>query len=180
MARLSRWVIYCLWRADSLTPSPGPKRVKSSMGLWLLGDGERDPEPPVGRRQCPVDAVEGGITDLCVRQLPQKLREAVIVSYLTTGTVEDKARDLGCDRATYFRRLNRAYAEMLGLFNDHEAGVQRVDIDEANEALDAKRTIAPACAAVNVDAKLERPAMHGISHAIRVDLAPAKKAASNT
>jgi hypothetical protein len=50
-----------------------------------------------------------------------------------------KRRALGCDRATYFRRVSRAYAELLGFFNDHEAGVLRVSVDQVNGTLESER-----------------------------------------
>lgn len=177
-ARCARWAIFCLWRADLLTPSSSPMKVKSWWRLWLANVRTQRAAPVMRRDPCPVDEIEAGITELCILQLPEKLRRAVAACYLSGGTADAKAAQLDCDRATYFRRLTRAYAELLGLFNDHEAGVLRVDIEQANAALQAERVAVPTPGAVNAAAKLKRPAMHGISHAVRSDLAPEKKAAS--
>jgi hypothetical protein len=141
MGRLARWAIYCLWEADLLTRQPGPRDVKSWWFTMIMSPNVRVTHDAfvTKRKPCPVDDVEAGITDLCVRQLPGKLRDAVVLSNLAGGTAEEKALALGCDRATYFRRVSRAYAELLGLFNDHEAGVLRVSVDQVNATLQSER-----------------------------------------
>lgn len=176
--RLLRWKVYCVWSSDLLTRAPGPKAVKSWWLTIVMQPNVRiQRAPAVQRAACPVDEVECGITELCIQQLPQKLRDAVVLGYLATGAAVDKAHELNCDRATYFRRFNRAHGELLGLFNDHEAGVFRVDIDQANAELEAERTIAPGLGRV-IGGALKRPPIHGISHAVRTELAPLKKASS--
>lgn len=173
-ARCARWAVFCLWRADLLTPSSSPMKLKSWWRLWLTNV-RTERAPVVARREpCLVDEIEGGVTEICVMHLPEKLRNAIVICYLSGGTAAEKANELGCDRATYFRRLDRAYAELLGLFNDHEASLLRVDIDQVNVALNADRVRTPASGELT-GGKLKRPAMHGISQAVRVDLAPEKK-----
>lgn len=176
-ARCARWAVFCLWRADLLTPSSSPMKVKSWWRLWLANVRTQRATHVARRDPCPVDEVEAGVTELCIMQLPEKLRRAIAACFLSGGTADDKAVELGCDRATYFRRLRRAYAELLGLFNDHEAGVLRVDVDQASAELEAARVRVPESGHVNAAAKLKRAAMHGISHAVRSDLAGEKKAA---
>lgn len=145
MARLNRWVIWCIWKSDLLTPDPTPRHVKSWWHMVITrrklrqGLGERREVP--ARAACPVDEIEAGATDVCVQLLPAKLLAAVVVGYLTGGTAAEKADELGCDRATYFRRLERAYAALLGLFNDYEVGMVRVDVEVENTKLEAQRPV---------------------------------------
>lgn len=166
MERLNRWVIYCLWRADLLTPQPGPRDVKSWWFTMVMAPNVKVARTPlVQRKPCPVDEIEAGITELCIQQLPMKLRNVVVIGSLSPDTAEEKSLELGCDRATYFRRMNRAYAELLGLFQDYEAGIERVDVKRANGELIA---IAPIVAASTTGAKVEggerKPAlMRGIA-----------------
>lgn len=87
----------------------------------------RSAEPPavMVRQRCPVDEIEAGATDLCVQQLPQHLRETIVIAYLSSGTADAKATTFNCSRATYYRRLEAAYIELLGLMNDYEVGLVR-------------------------------------------------------
>lgn len=177
MNRLLRWKLYVIWCADARTPPPGPKSVKSWWLSIVQRPNVRMPAPSmVQRAACPVDEIECGIIQLCIEQLPEHLRDVVLLGYLASGTAEDKARELGCCRATYFNRLNAAYAELLGLLNDHEAGVKRVDVAQVNEALEAERANVPATG--QVSGRIKRPVMHGISRDVRAELAPTKKAAT--
>lgn len=145
---LERWAVWCLWQADLLTPKPGPRPMKSWWHVIVTkrklgqGIGAAVIEIAAGQRApCPVDPVEAGVTDLCVDQLPLKLRNAVIMGFLQGGTAEEKAFELGCDRSTYFRRLERAYGELLGLMNDHEAGLNRVDVTAANAEMAVRNAL---------------------------------------
>lgn len=130
MMRVTRWAIFCMWQADLLTKRPGPAPVRSWLGVIMAQRVRHVRESaPRMRSRCPVDEVECGITDLCIKQLPVPLREVIVASNLYPGTAEEKALELGCSRRTYFRRLQHAQAELLGLFNDHEAGVLRAECE---------------------------------------------------
>jgi hypothetical protein len=72
---------------------------------------------------CPVDQDESQKTTRCVRALRVDLREVVVQRYLEGGTVEQQIMAIRCCLDTYYRRLNVAYFDLLGLFNDVEAGV---------------------------------------------------------
>jgi hypothetical protein len=170
MGRLARWTIYCLWRADLLTRDPGPRALKSWWFSMVMSANVRIHREPVGQRAaCPVDEVECGVTELCIQQLPAKLKDVVVMSTLAGGTAEEKACELGCDRATYFRRLNRAYAELLGLLNDHEAGVPRVSVDQVNGALEAERLANDAPSGAVRPGVRKPPLTRGISRDVLLD-----------
>lgn len=134
MDRLNRWVVFCLWRADLLTRSPKPGTVKSWWFAMVTAPNVRQHGRHVEELgRCPVDAIEAGATDICVRALPSELRAAIVMSYLTSGTAEQKAARLGCSRRKFFYVLKQAYGELLGLFNDYEAGIIRADVESFNE-----------------------------------------------
>lgn len=140
MARLDRWVVFCLWRADLLTPDPGPRSVKSWWFSMITARNMRVPAVAASSRaQCPVDELEAGATDVCVQQLNEKQRLAVLESFLTTGTAEEKAQRLGCSRRMFFYRLNAAYTSLLGLMQDYELGLARVNVDSLNAELESSR-----------------------------------------
>lgn len=142
--RLERWVVFCLWKADLLTRSPKPATVKSWWFAMVTAPNVRVHDrrvEEIGR--CPVDAIEAGATDVCVQALPDEFKAAIVMSYLTSGTADDKARKLRCSRRMYFYRLKAAYAALLGLFNDYEVGMVRVDVAQANEEIAARSPLTP-------------------------------------
>lgn len=131
--RLMRWARWHKWSVDLVTSRPGPRRVRSQFYGIMSGRVPSDRGVVVDAlRPCQVDAIEAGITDICINQLPVQLREAVHVDNLQEGTAEQKAQRIGISRRTLFYRLERAYGQLLGLFNDHEAGVTRADTDARN------------------------------------------------
>jgi len=52
---------------------------------------------------------EAGATDKAVAQLPDELRQVVMVYYLTPGTLKQKARECGIHRDTLYARLHHAH-----------------------------------------------------------------------
>lgn len=171
--RLLAWMLYVRWSDDAFTRDPTPQSVKSWWLTIVMRPNVRMQRSPEVRRDCPVDEIECGVTQLCLQQLPRHLCDAVLLCWLANGTAEDKARELGCCRATYFNRLNAAYAELIGLLNDHESGVLRVDLDDVNAKLEAERVHAPEPGPVT--GRVKRAAQHGIARDVRADLAPPKK-----
>lgn len=170
MNRLAQWAIYRLWRADLLAPGPGPAAMKSWwFGIVMSANVRVTRESFTQRIKCPVDEVECGITELCVQQLPEELRAAVEMANLSGGTAEEKALELGWSRRTYFRRLNQAYAELIGLFNDHEAGVRRVSVDEVNAELEASRLKNASAEGTVRSGEHRRPITRGIARALLLD-----------
>lgn len=170
-ARLERWAVYVMWKLDLLTKAPGPAPLTSWYFPMVMRPSVRVQRVPVvDRGRCPVDAIEGGATDICVDNLHAPYRQAIAMSYLGQGTAAEKSMGLGCSRRTFFYHLDHAHAELLGLFNDYEAGLLRVDVDEANVELELLRRQAPVLEVVPIQAsELHRPAMHGISRAVRID-----------
>lgn len=61
-----------------------------------------------------VDAME---IEEAVRDLPDHLRLTIRVFYVAPGTIEQKARDLGCCRQRVYGRIERAHAMILGWLN---------------------------------------------------------------
>jgi DNA-directed RNA polymerase specialized sigma24 family protein len=59
-----------------------------------------------------VDAME---IESAVNELPEPFRTVVRVFYIAPGTVEQKARDLGCHRTRVYSRIETAHAMILGL-----------------------------------------------------------------
>lgn len=61
-----------------------------------------------------VDAME---IESAVSELPEPFRLTVRVFYIAPGTIEQKARDLGCCRRRVYGRIERAHAMILGWLN---------------------------------------------------------------
>jgi len=126
MMRLTRWVIWCIWRDNLLTQRPGPKRVCSSWGSIMQGRVEQ-----IGRlpreieRPCPVDVVEAEETGRCVQALPDKLRCVIVLEYLARMTKREKVAAMQPEGTakTFYNRLDHAYYELLGLMNDAGVGL---------------------------------------------------------
>lgn len=101
---------------------PGPKPLRSWWATIVLNGNVQqvaDPDRPIR-----VDPTEAEQTYLCVLLLgDQKLKDAVIEAYFKGGTVDQKIRALHCCKQTYYNRLERAHAELLGYMNDLAAGV---------------------------------------------------------
>lgn len=113
--RLNRWRVWYL--SDR---RPGPDRVISSWGPLILN---RNVADPTRERPVKVDPTETMETDKAIDALVYELRAAVHEVYLQGGTMEQKARALGCHRDTVYERLNRANHKLLGYFNDIAAGI---------------------------------------------------------
>jgi DNA-directed RNA polymerase specialized sigma24 family protein len=113
--RLRRWAIW--FHAGE---RPGPKRVISFWGPMILN---RNVEQTNRPRTVSVDPTEAELTNRCVYALPRELLDVVLEVYTKGGTVEQKARALGCCRKTVYDRLDRVNIKLLGYFNDVEAGI---------------------------------------------------------
>lgn len=127
MMRLNRWAIYCIWHEDLMTASPKPRHVTSWLGRLIEGRlGDPDKLPPQIERPCPVDVIEAQETDRCVLALPDRLRCVIVLEYLTTMGRDEKiaAMKPAGARMSFYRRLERAHYEILGLMNDVAVGVQ--------------------------------------------------------
>lgn len=126
MARLQRWAIYCIWHENLMTTSPKPRRVTSWLGRIISGRlGDPDNLPAVIQRPCPVDVIEAQETERAVLALPERLRSVIVLEYLTNMGYLDKAKAMKPPGAfkSFYRRLERAHYELLGLMNDVAAGV---------------------------------------------------------
>ena len=113
--RLTRWAAW--YHAGA---KPGPRAVRSWWGPMVL---DRNVEQTDRRRTVSIDPSEAELTNRCVFALPRDLLAVVIEVYTKGGTMEQKARALGCCRDTVYVRINRAQIKLLGYFNDVEAGI---------------------------------------------------------
>lgn len=131
--RLQRWGIYQRWLAHGGT-DPRPARVRSWYGPMILDrlrqvSGKRRMPSPYADA-CPVEIDEARETQRCVRALDAvypalsapSIGEVLAECYVWGGTTEQKLSALRCCRDTYYRRLDLAHQELLGLFNDAASG----------------------------------------------------------
>lgn len=129
MGRLTLWSIWVLaHRAhDNGGRARGPARVRSWWSPMVLerNMGVSSVHQQAGR-SLRVNEAEAMETDACVQALAPELREAIALSYLCTGTVGEKADAIGLQRRAFYYRLERAYAELLGLFNDRAAARKNI------------------------------------------------------
>lgn len=61
-------------------------------------------------------------TESAIQRLDEPLKRIVMVFYLETSTIEQKAKALHCCRDTVYSRLERAHHALLGIMNDIAAG----------------------------------------------------------
>jgi DNA-directed RNA polymerase specialized sigma24 family protein len=106
--------------------------VESWWGPIIL---EGNVEQTGGFKELEFDPSECTETDRAVQALrciSLDLHAAIIEMYIRGGTGEQKAKALHCTRQTLYNRLDRAYGELLGLFNDQAAGITlRTSADQA-------------------------------------------------
>lgn len=57
-------------------------------------------------------------TDAAVTALPEELRQCVMIYYLKSGTVRQKARDLGMSHETMYQRLHHAQQRVSQLLEE--------------------------------------------------------------
>lgn len=115
MARLSRWAVFCIWQENLMTTSPKPRRLTSWLGRLISGRlGDPDRLPAIVERPCPVDVIEAAETDRYVQLLPDRLRDVVVLEYLTRMGFNEKAAQMKPPGSfkTYYRRLERAHYEL--------------------------------------------------------------------
>jgi hypothetical protein len=59
-----------------------------------------------------------------IQALTDIKREALKSYYLSTLTIKQQVKNLGCCEKTFFNRVNAAMADMLGFLNDIAAGIE--------------------------------------------------------
>lgn len=122
--RCDRWGTYMRWLNKVSLGQLKPQYVKSWWGPMIL---DRNVERiAIVREPGPegVDEREAIETGTCVIALEEDLRDALIEVHVNRGTWQQQCQALGgIDRTTLWRRKERAYAELLGLFNDVAAGL---------------------------------------------------------
>lgn len=128
-ARLGRWGLYQRWlRYCNVTTAPF--KMDSWFGIILGNRGGGCAPLPVP--PCPVDQDEACKTFRCVAVLKEERREIVCELYVWGSRPVDIIKALGCgSRQTYYNQLYAAYADLLGYFNDVEAGVPLPPIEPA-------------------------------------------------
>lgn len=109
--RLSRWADWAAGgrRAAGLGYSP------CTLSRW---DSVR-----IGKMPDPGYDEEASETDRAVTQLPGELRRVVVVYYLKSGTVRQKARDCGIGHNTLYERLHHAHQRLDELLSRRESGI---------------------------------------------------------
>lgn len=96
--RLERW-------ADWVARSPG----FSGQVSWYAEYGDRE-----YHSICLIDISddEGLRTDADICQLPEEIKQALLVYWLRVGTAETHAEMCGCSVSTMYKRLERAYERL--------------------------------------------------------------------
>jgi hypothetical protein len=95
------------------------ERRMNNWRMWRLSEGRSfggspypvynlTPRPPRGENIMPILAGEAEETDRRVKALPPKLRRAVEVWFLVTGSTNDKRRMLRCRRDKMLEMLDEA------------------------------------------------------------------------
>lgn len=79
---------------------------------------------PERRTMIKVDPTEAEETDRAVKKLPYNMRECIHEKWLKRGTDEQRCRKLGISESTFYARLSRANAELLGYMNDIAAATE--------------------------------------------------------
>jgi hypothetical protein len=132
--RLFRWGQYVRWLIRGAgTTDPTPKDVRSWWGPVVHDRLVQENSRIASSIDCPVDAEEARETDAAVRKLreiDERLYQVIVECYVKGGTVEQKVAAIGVKSIqTYYNRLQRAQAELLGLMND--ATVTAIEAREA-------------------------------------------------
>lgn len=60
----------------------------------------------------PIIDIESMNVDRAVSELPNELKEVIVVWYLKPGTTTQKARDCKCSRATFYNRISSAHTRI--------------------------------------------------------------------
>ena len=98
--RMNNWRLWRISERRSLGGSPYP--------IYNL-----TPRPPRGENIMPILAGEAAETDSAVLDLPNALRRALEVWYLSGGTVNQKRKMLRCRRERMFEMLEEARAAIV-------------------------------------------------------------------
>ncbi len=128
-ARCGRWSMWYQWGQR-----PGPRRVVAALGQMIDRLKQR---AGFVETTCPVDITESEETQRAVMALDPELRDVVFEAYTKGGTIEQKMKALGIgSKRTYYKRLERAYVQLLGFWNDIECGVPLPPV-ESNKPIEA-------------------------------------------
>ena len=112
--RLQQWALWLTRREDS------------GLGLPHQAAFMRDAPPSNdARRQSyvPLNDFECADTDRAVCALRPELRKVIDESYRFGNSLNDKLRRCGCEKRTYYRRLDAAHLHIMGYLNDLSAGI---------------------------------------------------------
>lgn len=101
--RMNNWRMWRLSERRSFGGSPYP--------VYNL-----TPRPPRGENIMPILAGEAEETERAVSRLPDRLRRAVEVWFLSTGSVNDKRKMLRCRRDRMFDLLTQARLELMASY----------------------------------------------------------------
>lgn len=113
--RLNEWARWRLTGRQALFARPS---VYFRAGADAFGR-----EPPAGASIVPIDDLEAERTHRCVMALEPLLQDTVTEFYCRAGTAETMAKQLRCDKATLYRRIDRAHQLLLGFMNDVACGI---------------------------------------------------------
>lgn len=121
--RCNRWGVYVRWSQRNVARNPKPAEMRSWWGPIVLDGNVEQDRPPSAYSLCPVDVAEALETQACIDKLPKHLKRAMIQEHVLQGTQRQKANALEIDRTSFWRRCERAYQLLLGMFNDAGAGL---------------------------------------------------------
>lgn len=76
---------------------------------------------PSGTCSVPINEDEVSEIERAVISLDGELKCVVKAMYLSSGTIDQKARDIGCHRDTFYARLHRSHVRIMEWLQDHDA-----------------------------------------------------------
>lgn len=88
---------------------------------------------PSGTCRVPIDEDEVAEIEKAVLSLDAELLAVVRGMYLEGGTVEQKARDCGCCRDTFYTRLHRAHVRIMEWLQDNDPADRQKKVDTASD-----------------------------------------------
>lgn len=112
--------------------------INSRLNLWALWSAQRTSGGLGFPRECSYTRLaartssgfispnfneDAWLVEQAVQSLPVYLKETVKSFYLETGTIDQKAKDLHCERRTVYSRIDRAHDHIMDWLNDEACGV---------------------------------------------------------